>query len=100
MIKRRARMHTAAGHVRALGHMRAAEPTDVGLILGRQRVAGWTGRVCERTTYPLSTRGAAPVGNSASHDAAWFAEIGAGQIERISPDGAITEFPLTETPVF
>jgi virginiamycin B lyase len=41
--------------------------------------------------------GAGPVGITAGADRAlWFAEILAGQIGRISPDGKISEFPLPD----
>jgi virginiamycin B lyase len=40
------------------------------------------------TTFPLPTAGAAPVGIDAGPEAVWVAEIGAGQVARLSRTGA------------
>lgn len=46
--------------------------------------------------HPLPTEAAGLVGIAADGRAVWFAEILAGQIGRILPDGRITEFPLPD----
>ncbi|MGH3828059.1 MAG: virginiamycin B lyase family protein, partial [Pseudonocardiaceae bacterium] len=48
------------------------------------------------TVHPLPTSGAAPVGITATPDAVWFVEIGAGQVGLIRPDGRIEEFVLPD----
>nr|BFE56828.1 virginiamycin B lyase [Dactylosporangium thailandense] len=50
----------------------------------------------EPAVFALPTPGAAPVGITVAGGAAWFVEIGAGQLGRITADGEIAEFPLPD----
>ncbi|GLL04983.1 virginiamycin B lyase [Dactylosporangium matsuzakiense] len=54
-------------------------------------------RVDAPAVFALPTPGAAPVGIDAAPDGtAWFVEIGAGQVGRITPGGHIEEYPLAD----
>jgi virginiamycin B lyase len=62
------------------------------MVLARARITADGGI----TTFALPTAGAAPVGIDAGAEAVWVAEIGAGQVARLVPDGRIEEFPLPD----
>ena len=55
--------------------------------LNQAHAIGRFGLGGEATIHPLPTPDAAPVGITATADAVWFVEIGAGQVGRIHPDG-------------
>ncbi len=65
-----------------------------------ERAAGKVGRLANGIIreWPLAT-GAAPAGIAAGPEGiVWFTEPGAGRIGRLTPDGRLTEYPLTGGP--
>ena len=102
----------ALGRIGILGHvdeftagadggmvsMVACEGESVWFTLNQADAIGYIrGGNSAVTVVRLPTHGAAPVGITVATDgAAWFTEIGAGQIGRVDRDGTVTEFPLPD----
>lgn len=87
-----------AGAAGGMVSMVACEGESVWFTLNQADAIGYIrGGNSAVVVTALPTAGAAPVGITVANDrAAWFTEIGAGQIGRIDRDGRVTEFPLPD----
>jgi virginiamycin B lyase len=88
----------SAGPTDGVISMVACEGESVWFTLNQANAIGYIrGGNSAPVVTTLPTAGSAPVGITVATDgAAWFAEVGAGQIGRIDRNGVLTEYPLPD----